>query len=87
MILTDLVVFNFCTFHLKEKMDDHATGRAQACFKAGPSLNLCSAPQCPVPGRFPPSEPTTLKKTEMWKILSQIINKWIFIAALSLNVI
>ncbi len=66
-------------------MDDYATGRAQACCKAGPSLNLCSAPQ--VPGTFPPSEPTTLKKTEMWKILSQIINKWIFIAALSLNVI
>ncbi len=32
-------------------MEDHATGGAQACCKAGPSSNLSSAPQ--VTGRFP----------------------------------
>ena len=47
-------------------MDDHANGRAQACCKAGPSSNLGSAPQAQGGS---PSEPTAMKKMEMWKMI------------------
>ncbi len=49
-------------------MDDHATGRAQACCKAGPSSNLGSAPQ----RGSPRAEPTAMKKMEMRKIISYL---------------
>ncbi len=50
-------------------MDDHATGRAPACCKAGPSSNLGSAS---APQRGSPTEPTAMKKMEMPKIISYL---------------
>ncbi len=50
-------------------MDDHATGRAQAWCKAGPSSNLGSAPQ--VPGRFPQ---WANNDEENWDVENPILN-------------
>jgi hypothetical protein len=46
-------------------MNDHSTGRAPACCKAGPSLNLGFTPQ-----GGSPTEPTAMKKIERRNIIS-----------------
>jgi hypothetical protein len=64
VILTDLVVFNFCTFHLKEKwMTTLPVERLLAVRQAQFESRLGT------PGRSP-TEPTAMKKKEMRKIIS-----------------
>jgi len=66
MILTDLGVFNFCTFHLKEKWTtmlqvERRLAVRQARFES----------RLGTPGRFP-NEPTAMKKME---IVMKIVKK------------
>ncbi len=52
-------------------MDDHATGREQACCKAGRNSNLGSAPQ-----GGSPTEPTVMKKMELGLSVYSWMNVW-----------
>ncbi len=60
VILTDLVVFNFCTFHLKEKWTTMLSVESRLAVRQRQARVRISAG---TPGRFP-TEPIAMKKME-----------------------